>query len=85
MKALLKIWFTVLVLPSILMIILYLTDSILTFELATTIWNAMKNVDYFLWTRTTNILLITVAMILIVQVAKWIFKFITWNLGNNEE
>lgn len=85
MSTLLRIWFTVLVLPSIVTIVVYLTDSILTFELSTQLWNIMWMVDYVIWTKITNLILIAVSMILVVQVARRLFKFITWNLNNNDE
>ena len=85
MSTLLRIWFTVLVLPSIVTIVVYLTDSILTFELSTQLWNIMWMVDYVIWTKITNLILIAVSMVLVVQVARRLFKFITWNLNNNDE
>lgn len=85
MSTLLKIWFTVLVLPTIVTVVVYLSDSILTFELSNQIWEILSSVDYVIWTRITNMIFIAISTILIVQIARRLFKFITWNLNNNED
>ena len=85
MSTMLRIWFTVLVLPSIVTIIVYLTDSILTFELTTQIGNILSYVDYVIGTRITDMIFVAISMILILQVAKRLFSFITWNLNNDDK
>lgn len=85
MATLLRIWFTVLVLPSIVTIIVYLTDSILTFELTTQIGTILSYVDYVIWTRITDMIFVAISMILVLQIAKRLFSFITWNLNNEDK
>jgi len=85
MNTLLRLWFTILALPTILIIVVNLTDTILTTEVCLIIQKIMWFVDQILWTTNTNLLLICVSSILLIRITRRLFKFITWNLSNNDE
>lgn len=84
MSTLARIWFTILALPTILIIVVNLTDNILTQWVMDILATIMWYVDQVLWTRNTNLLLIIVSSILIVNVTRRLFRFITWNLGDDK-
>lgn len=81
----LRIWFSIIALPTILIIVVNLTNKILTVDLVNSLSIVLWYVDNIIWTKTTNYILIALSIILITRIIRFFNRFITWNLGEDEK
>lgn len=78
MWTLLKITFTMLALPTIAMILSYLINIIFNDTVIEILDQIIDWLDYILWSRITNLLLIMISTMLVIAIVKLILKLINW-------
>lgn len=78
MWTLLKITFTMLALPTIAMILSYLINIIFNDTVIEILDEIIDWLDYILWSRITNLLLIMISTMLVIAIVKLILKLINW-------
>lgn len=78
MWTLLKITFTMLALPTIAMILSYLINIIFNDTVIEILNQIIDWLDYILWSRITNLLLIMISTMLVIAIVKLILKLINW-------
>lgn len=79
MWTLLKITFTMLALPTIAMILSYLINIIFNDTVIEILDQIIDWLDYILWSRITNLLLIMISTMLVIAIVKLILKLINWS------
>lgn len=82
MSKIIKLSFLILALPTIAVLLGTVLDKVFS---DTVVWYLDEFIDWldrFLWSHVTNLLLSMVSLILILNVTRFIFWFITWR---NEE
>lgn len=77
-----RVWVMIIALPTILILMVNITNKILNENLINSLWTIMWYVDQILWTQNTNYILIWLSIILLVKVIRRIYWFITWNNDN---
>jgi len=81
----LRLWFSIVALPTILIIIVNLSNKILTEDLIESLQTILWYVDKILWTNNTNFILCWLSVILITRMIRFLNKFITWSLGEDKD
>ena len=84
MGILVRAWFSLLALPTILIIVVNITDKILTPQVMDALAIILWYVDQILWTKVVDLLLVCVSTILIIRIVRRFFRFITWNLKETD-
>lgn len=82
MSKIIKLSFLILALPSIAVLLGTVLDKVFS---DTVVWYLDEFIDWldrFLWSHVTNLLLSMVSLILLLNITRFIFWFITWK---NEE
>ena len=84
MKFLIKVWFSIIALPTIIILISNLANKILSAQVINWLSNVLQYVDKLIWTTNTNYILIGVTIILIHRMTRWFLKFLTWEIDQQD-
>lgn len=82
MWTLLKRTFTILALPTITLIVSYLINAVFNDTVVDILDNAIEWLDYLVWNRISNLILIMVTIIIITTFVKFILRLLN---GNDKE
>lgn len=82
MWTLLKRTFTILALPTITLIVSYLINAVFNDTVVDILDNAIEWLDYIVWNRISNLILIMVTITIITTFVKFILRLLN---GNDKE
>lgn len=79
MTEIVSLWIWIIIIPIIFVALMPLLNMVFTDDVVNFINNMIWNIDYFIGSRNTNILLIIITLIMFIKVIKRIIKIIHWH------
>lgn len=72
----LTIWLGIIIIPTLMITLIPLVNAIFNTEVKEVIETVIDNIEFYIWSFNTNLLLIMIASIMAIKVVKFILKLI---------